>query len=151
LWHSQYCCLRVVTEVFLRNGLHSFCYNYSLLFGFHGYELCSLPGNGTCGRFPQFIIIIIILEPWSVLWWLCQGWMWIGSYVIKKLYLEKCELEPYSLWNANHSGRAIQVSACMRTNPLNHTDCKVIVLCALESNNNCELKVHVKYCHFNIV
>jgi hypothetical protein len=31
----------VVTEALLRNGLRSFCcYNYSLLFGFHGYELC---------------------------------------------------------------------------------------------------------------
>jgi hypothetical protein len=49
--------LGAVTEALLENGLRYFCcYNYSLLFGFHGYELCSLPGNGTCGRFPHFLL-----------------------------------------------------------------------------------------------
>jgi hypothetical protein len=34
---------------------------------------------------------------------------------------------------------------------LTHTECKVIVLCALEGNNSCELKVHVNCCNFNSV
>jgi hypothetical protein len=93
------------------------------------------------------IIIIIILEQWSVLWCLCQGWMWTGSYhAIKKLYKEKCDLEPGSL-----SGRTFQVSVCTRTHTHTHTECKVIVLCALEGNDSSELKVHIKFCNFNSV
>jgi hypothetical protein len=91
------------------------------------------------------IIIIIILEIWSFLRWLCQSWMWTGSCrAIKKLCKEICDLEPDSLGNANHLGRTFQMSASTRTqHTLTHTDCKVIVLCALEGNNSSELKVHV--------
>jgi hypothetical protein len=44
----------VFTEALLRNGLYSSCcYNYSLLFGFLGYELCIRCLVMARGRFPH--------------------------------------------------------------------------------------------------